>query len=169
MKTNFAESPDVLFLRKLRKTGRKISSGFSLIELMIVVAIIGILAAIAIPNYSDYLLRSRLTEASGLLSDLRTRLEQFYQDNRAYGVVNGACGINVPAALNTAPFNNRYFVVACVPAAGAGPQTYTLTATGQGDVAGYEYTLTDANVRATTLYRGVNPAKNCWLIRGGEC
>lgn len=147
----------------------KTENGFTLIELMIVVAIIGVLAAIAIPNYNDYVLRSKLIEASSVLSDLRTRLEQFYQDNRAYGNIgNTTCGIAPPAALNTAPWNNKYFTVACVTSNGA--QNYLLTATGQGFGSAYVFTLTDANVRATTTFGGVaQVGKNCWLVKGAEC
>ena len=58
--------------------------GFSLVEVMIVVVIIGILAAVAIPNYNDYLMRSKVPEATSRLSDLRVRMEQYFQDNRTY-------------------------------------------------------------------------------------
>ena len=67
------------------------NAGFTLIEVMIVVAIIAILAAIAIPNYTAYVQRSRLTEATSKLSDLRTKMEVFFQDNRSYGT--SGCGV----------------------------------------------------------------------------
>ena len=57
--------------------------GFTLIEVMIVVAILGILAAVAYPGYQDYILRSRITEAVNGMETLRTDMERFYQDNRS--------------------------------------------------------------------------------------
>ncbi|NIQ15073.1 MAG: prepilin-type N-terminal cleavage/methylation domain-containing protein, partial [Candidatus Dadabacteria bacterium] len=56
----------------------KLQSGFTLIELMIVVAIIGILAAVAIPSYQDYTARSQVTEAVGLASSFKTTMAEFY-------------------------------------------------------------------------------------------
>jgi len=68
-------------------------SGFTLIELMVVVAIVAILAAVALPAYNDYVTRSKLTDAVTGLSDFRVRMEQFYQDNRRYdGGGLGGCG-----------------------------------------------------------------------------
>ena len=60
------------------------SAGFTLIEAMITVAVIAILAAVALPNYFDYVTRSRIVEAKTNLADMRTRLEQYFLDNRAY-------------------------------------------------------------------------------------
>ena len=59
------------------------SRGFTLIEIMIVVAIVAILSAIALPSYSDYVLRSKLPEAFSALSDQRIRLEQYYQGQQS--------------------------------------------------------------------------------------
>jgi type IV pilus assembly protein PilE len=141
--------------------------GFTIIELMIAVAIIAILAAIALPQYNDYVLRGKITEAFTGLADFRVRMEQFYQDNRRYdgGGLNG-CGAAAP--------NSKYFTFDCVP--GLAPsQTYTVTATGianQG-LTNFVYTLNEQNVRATTtLGASWNGAPNaaCWVRRkDGTC
>ena len=68
-----------------------------MIEVMIVVAIVAILAAIALPNYADYVKRGKIIEATSALSDLRTRYEQFFLDNRTYV---GGCLVIKPV-LNT--------------------------------------------------------------------
>jgi type IV pilus assembly protein PilE len=118
--------------------------GFTLIEALIVMTILAILAAVGIPQYSRYVQRGNLVEATNALSEYRVRMEQFYQDNRRYGTA-GACGAAVPAALQN-------FTVTCASAnaVGGGDQTYTATATGRGGSAGFVYTVNEANVRATT-------------------
>ena len=72
------------------------SRGFTLIELMIVMAIIAILGAVAIPAYRDYVVRSRLSGAASGLSEARVRMEQFYADSRTYAAGGGGCGPNMP-------------------------------------------------------------------------
>src|SRR6266581_1407504 len=67
--------------------------GFTLIEVMIVVAIVAVLAAIALPNYADYIKRGKIIEATSALSDLRTRYEQYFLDNRTYA---GGCAVIKP-------------------------------------------------------------------------
>jgi prepilin-type N-terminal cleavage/methylation domain-containing protein len=86
----------------------RFKQGFTLIELMITVAIIAILAAIAVPNYTDYITRSKFTEAHGMLGDLRVKMEQYYMDNRRYGttVGGGVCGI--PGGDSPTVVNARY-------------------------------------------------------------
>jgi type IV pilus assembly protein PilE len=115
-------------------------TGFTLIEVMIVVAVLGILAAIAIPSYARYVTRGNLVEATNALSDYRVRLEQFYQDNRTYQGVGGGCGVAPPGGLDN-------FTLACTLAAGG--QAYTATATGRGGMAGFSYSINQANTRAT--------------------
>jgi len=137
--------------------------GFTLIELMIVVAIIGILASIALPAYSDYIRRSKIVEATSVLSDLRVRMEQFYQDNRSYVSSGTTCGVAMPT--------QTYFTFTCADGTAT---TYTLTAAGKTgtDMAGFTYTLNQQNARATSAAPsgwGTTP-KACWIGRkGGDC
>jgi len=63
---------------------KKLQQGFTLIELMIVVAIIGILAAVAIPSYQDYTARAQVTEAMSLTSGMKTALAEWYADRGGF-------------------------------------------------------------------------------------
>ncbi len=145
----------------------KRSLGFSLIELLVVVAIIGIIAAFAMPAYRDYVIRGKLTEAFNALSDLRVRLEQYYQDNRKY---NSGTTTNCGPALPT----SRYFTITCTT--GADPaQTYTGRATGiAGEgMTGFEFTITETNAKASNITASgwSNPStNNCWArTKDGRC
>ena len=60
-------------------------SGMTLMELMVAVAIVGILGAVAIPQYRDYVRRGQMTEGISALADYRVKMEQYYQDYRRYG------------------------------------------------------------------------------------
>jgi type IV pilus assembly protein PilE len=122
--------------------------GFTLIELMIAIVVIGVLSAIAYPSYTDYVRRGQLQEAFTNLSDFRVRMEQYYQDNRSYA--NGAnCGA---AAIPGG--NIKYFSYQCdlnTTAGAPAGQSYRMTATGaSGNTTGFVYTINERNVRATT-------------------
>ena len=79
---------------------KKFQQGFTLIELMIVVAIIGILAAIAIPAYQDYTIRAQVTEGVNLADGLKTPVADAYNDSGAWGSVNsGSRGIATAASV----------------------------------------------------------------------
>ena len=141
--------------------------GFTLIELMITVAIIAILSAIAIPQYSEYVMRSRITEATMTLSDQRLKMERFFQDNRSYQPVGlpAACTANTVAP---SPGPTAHFTFICNVTS---PTTYTVTATGFGPMLGFVYTVDAANVRATTgAPSGWTLAPACWALKkDGSC
>ena len=77
----------------------KNQQGFTLIELMIVVAIIGILAAVAIPAYQDYTVRAQVTEGISLASGAKTAVTEVYQVDGAFPVTNAAAGIAAAADI----------------------------------------------------------------------
>ena len=140
------------------KTSTDRQAGFTLIELMITVAIIGILASVALPAYSEYILRGKVQEATTNLSDLRIKMEQYYQDNRTY-VGSPHCAPGAGA---------KYFTYACSVAATA--TVYTIAASGvaaQG-MNGYSYTIDQANAKTSTV-PGATGA-TCWLTsKGNSC
>ncbi len=84
---------------------RSRAAGFTLIEVMITVAIIGILAAIALPAYFTYIKRSRIIEATTALGDIRSQMEKYYMDNRTYVGAAGACGVTPSAPDPITAFN----------------------------------------------------------------
>jgi type IV pilus assembly protein PilE len=141
----------------------KLQTGFTLIELMIVVAVIGILTLVAFPAYNDYVIRGKLIEATSALSDGRVKMEQFFQDNRKYG---DAGGTTCPAAI---PASSTNFTYTCSTPT---TNTYTITATGTGSLSDFIYTVDEANAKKTTgLKAGWGTAPmNCWITsKGGAC
>jgi len=142
------------------------ASGFTLIELMIVVAVVGILAAIAVPSYSDYVRRGKIVEATNKLADHRVRMEQFFVDTRSYANPPGStnCGVADPAYAA----GSDAFKVSCT---GASATAYVATATGQGSMSGFVFSINEANIRATTAApAGWKTSANCWVLRrDGSC
>ncbi|HUW26603.1 MAG TPA: type IV pilin protein [Gallionella sp.] len=142
----------------------KMQKGFTLVELMIVVVIVGILASIGIPAYGNYVTKGKVIEATSGLSDARIKMEQFFQDNRAYDAGGATtCPTAIPAT--TANFKYECDLT---------PNTYTITATGTGSMTGFVYTIDQSNVKQTTAapagWAAAAMPTNCWITKqGGGC
>ena len=133
----------------------KASKGFTLIELMVAVAVIGILSAIAIPAYNDYVTRGKLAEGIAGLSDGRVKMEQYFLDNKTY--------IGGPTPSETTNFR-----FSLDPAPTANPDTYTIKATGKGSLSAFSYTIDESNIKASNTPWG--NSTSCWVIKkGGGC
>jgi type IV pilus assembly protein PilE len=135
--------------------------GLTLIEVLVVLVMLSILAAVAIPSYRDHVLRGKVTEAPVELALMAVRLEQFYQDNRTYRTAAGACG-------GFANPSNKNFNYSC---ASPNSESFVLTARGktaQG-IGDFQYELNQAGDQRTRA-----PASwgngDCWITRrGGVC
>jgi type IV pilus assembly protein PilE len=140
------------------------SKGFTLIELIITVAVVAILARIAVPAYSSYLARGKITDAMASLADYRVKMEQYFQDNRNYGTAGAACAVATPPS--------QYFTYACL--VGTPNTSFAATATSiagsLGPVTGdYTYAINESNTKSTSKFKGAAVSKSCWLVRGSEC
>jgi type IV pilus assembly protein PilE len=145
-----------------------VARGFTLLELMITVAVIAILASVALPSYSDYVRRGTLPEAFSALADYRVKMEQYYQDHRNYGTSDCADGTPAPTWKTFAPADARYFGFACTLTSSG--QGYVLTATGAtGAAIGHVYTVDSGNAKRTTKLKNVDVNKGCWASKDGDC
>ena len=125
--------------------------GYTIIELMIVVAIIGVLAAIAFPSYDAYVMRGKRVEGRNALMDAAAREERYYSDNNQYAAL-------ATAGISSKSENGHYQISIAL---GGSNQSFTLTAvpqTFQDDDCG-SLTLTNTGVKGIT---GSGNADNCW-------
>lgn len=125
------------------------TAGFTLIELMIGVAVVAVLAGIAVPQYGDYVLRGQIVSGTASLKEARTRMEQRYADNRSY-IVPAGTTCAVPAFTHP---DNGFSYTCALNNAGQG---FVFTATGSGRTTGFTFTIDESGVETTTA------AKSGW-------
>jgi type IV pilus assembly protein PilA len=95
LRLSMSQRSDVM----LKQMNKSVQKGFTLIELMIVIAIIGILAAIAIPAYQDYTIRAQVSEGLSLADGAKTAVAEFYQNTGRFPGSNTSAGIAQPASI----------------------------------------------------------------------
>lgn len=135
----------------LKKVVRKSQGGFTLIELMIVVVVIGILAMIAIPAYNDSVSKGRRSDAKSTLTSLAAKQEQYYMDNKTYTADLAKLG------ATSASIDGHYTITAAATAT-----TFTLTAApANADPDCANFTLTESGIRGVSGTNSANP-ELCW-------
>lgn len=135
--------------------------GFTLIELMITVAIIGLLASIAFPSYQEYIARGRRSEVKSVLLEASQWMERFYSENFRYdqNTAGSAIATVFPAIYSQSPRQGNAAYSISVSAAGT--RTFTLTATriaGQmmaADKCG-DFSITNVGVKSNPNYSSTN-------------
>ena len=144
------------------------SSGFTLIELMVTVAIVTILATIAVTSYTSQVQKSRRTEAKSALLDLAGREERLFSTTNAYSNLESFLGYGGAVAMTAMPFGNNYYTLTATvpdPAQAAGIPSYILTAipvagTSQaGDTTCGAFSVNQLGVQTVT---GTGTAASCW-------
>lgn len=137
--------------------------GFTLIEVMITVAIIGILAAIAYPSYIEQVRKSRRADAKAALVTAAQTMERFYTENNSYAAATAGDAVGstiTDHAPTDRPHADRTYDIALNPAPTATGFTITATRTGSqaGDTICGDYALTNTGVKSVT----VGSVANCW-------
>ncbi|MBK1614861.1 pilus assembly protein PilE [Rubrivivax gelatinosus] len=134
-----------------------VTAGFTLIELMIALAVLAILTAVALPSYNSYIQRSKAPVALDALSAFATRMEQRYQDVGSYGA--DGCALS--------PVNPANFTLDC--SIGDSGNSFEATATGSGAMEGYKYSIDSSGTRKTVEHPKGVPSSNCWSTKGSVC
>jgi type IV pilus assembly protein PilE len=145
--------------------GYRPARGFTLIELMIVVAIVAILTTIAYPNYRDYVIRGQLADATQGLAAVRANMERYFQDNRSYTTVGTFTPPCTATVITAGKFN-----ITCVSDA----TTFTATAVGAAaPLSGFTFTVDQANTQATAVAApapaSFHSCATAWVTKTGGC
>lgn len=145
------------------QAGTRRQKGFTLMELMVTVTIVGILAAIAYPSYRNYVLRGQITQATNGLSTVAANMERYFQDNRTYVAANGF----TPPCAAAATYGT--FTVSCPNVLTA--TTYTLQAVGFGATNGFTFFIDQQGTQWSTAVgvRGWTSCAIAWETKAGQC
>lgn len=139
--------------------------GFTLVELLITIAILGILGAVALPSYRAYVVRGNIPEATSRLATKQVQMEQFFQDNRTY--VGGT-------GCTSDTTSSKVFNFTCTDGGDAvAAGTYTITAVGKDSMNGFKFTINQAGAKTTRAVPSgwTTPSpNNCWATKkDGVC
>ncbi len=144
-------------------SSRRIERGFTLIEVMIVVAIVGILSAIALPMYGDYVIRGRIPDATSNLSSLAVKMEQAFQDNRSYYKP----GSTTDCAVDGSTIQSTSFDFSCKATSNT---AYVFTAKGKSTMAAFTYSIDQSGAKKTVAAKtGWTAGTNCWTTNKSGC
>lgn len=135
-------------------------SGFTLIEVMIVVAIVGILAAVAYPSYQDYLKKARRSDAQQLMMEIQSKEQQYLLDRRLYTSALNDTGLNLSkdgwSFTSATVMTNSYYNLSVTVDNAVAPPTFSMTATAIGtQVSDGNLTLTNTGTK-TRMVSGVD-------------
>jgi type IV pilus assembly protein PilE len=147
--------------------------GFTFIELMVVLALVGLLAVIAIPSYQESVRKSRRAEVRSQLMEVAQYLQRFYSHNDSFATTKAGAAATIPSELakvprNAAPGSQSYDISFATPAAGAinpGLASFKIQAVRRaggpmdGDKCG-DFTL--ENTGARNVLKATDTAANCW-------
>lgn len=140
-------------------------SGFTLIEVMIVVAIIGILSAIALPSYRSYIERGDRASARAAMLEAQQFMERFYAANDSFSTDKNGDAVVLPARFASIPAESPKYTVELIPSTALTANTFTLTATPSGTVSKCgNLTLTHTGVKGVSVPSGASAAAiaDCW-------
>jgi type IV pilus assembly protein PilE len=134
---------------------RRHEAGFTLIELMIVVVVVAILAAVAIPSYREYILRSNRASAQSFISDVASRQSQYLLDARSYALSLSALGMTAPADVGS-----RYSISITASGGGGSPPTFTVVASPIGGQVGDR--CGDISINQQGVKTSSGTGTQCW-------
>lgn len=154
-------------VRRTAQLRHRDRSGFTLLELLFTLIVLGVLAAIAMPSFSEVTVRGKLREAPIAFSEILANMQKFYLVNKSFRAAAGACGVAMPTSPRVS-----YFTYRC--AAAPDGMSFTVTATSTASVGAapgagaYVYTLSwDGNrqSKSTLVFAGTAVTdKPCWML-----
>ncbi|TWI67550.1 type IV pilus assembly protein PilE [Pseudoduganella lurida] len=137
---------------------KRLQQGFTLIEVLVTIAIVGLLTSVAVPSYNNYVTRARTAEAFSALGAAQAAAEQYWPNGRTYA------NFNTSLAFPAATDNFTYTL------SNATASTFTVTANGRAKMTGFTYTINQSGTRATTATPSWGTNTSCWVDKkGGAC